>query len=94
MSAEPATSPIALPPDMKAPVLGLYGGAGAGIPVSDVEAFTAPLAKAKKSAEFKIHPGAPHGFHADHRSSYREEAAEDAWSRMQAWFRQYKVLGR
>jgi carboxymethylenebutenolidase len=86
-------SPTALAPEMKAPVLGLYGGADAGIPVSDVEALKAALAKANKTAEFKIYPGAPHGFHADYRASYRKEAAEDGWSRMQAWFRQYKVLG-
>ena len=86
-------SPTALAPEMKAPVLGLYGGADAGIPVSDVEALKAALAKANKTAEFKIYPGAPHGFHADYRASYRKEAAEDAWSRMQAWFRRYKVLG-
>jgi len=27
------------------------------------------------------------------RASYRKEAAEDAWSQMQAWFKKYKVLG-
>jgi carboxymethylenebutenolidase len=53
----------------------------------------AALAENKKTAEFKIYPGAPHGFHADYRASYRKEAAEDAWSRMQAWFKTYKVLG-
>jgi carboxymethylenebutenolidase len=78
---------------MKAPVLGLYGGADTGIAVSDVEALKAALAKAGKTAEFEIYPGAPHGFHADYRASYRKEAAEDAWNRMQAWFRKYKVLG-
>ena len=41
----------------------------------------------------KIYPGAPHGFHADYRASYRKEAAEDAWNRMQAWFKKYNVLG-
>jgi carboxymethylenebutenolidase len=86
-------SPTALATEMKAPVLGLYGGADAGIPVSDVEALKAALAKANKTAEFKIYPGAPHGFHADYRGSYRKEAAEDAWSRMRTWFSQYEVLG-
>jgi carboxymethylenebutenolidase len=86
-------SPIQLAPDMKAPVLGLYGAADTGIPVAQVEALKAALATAKKTAEFKIYPGAPHGFHADYRASYRKEAAEDAWSQMQAWFKKYKVLG-
>jgi carboxymethylenebutenolidase len=86
-------SPTQLAPDMKAPVLGLYGEADTGIPVATVEALKAALAAAHKTAEFKIYPGAPHGFHADYRTSYRKEAAEDAWARMQAWFKQYNVLG-
>jgi carboxymethylenebutenolidase len=78
---------------MKAPVLGLYGEADAGIPVATVEALKAALAENKKTAEFKFYPGAPHGFHADYRASYRKEAAEDGWSNMQAWFKKYNVLG-
>lgn len=86
-------SPTQLAPEMKAPVLGLYGEADQGIPVAQVEAMKAGLAAANKPAEFKIYPGAPHGFHADYRPSYRKEAADDAWERMQDWFRKYKVLG-
>jgi carboxymethylenebutenolidase len=86
-------SPTQLAPDMKAPVLGLYGEADQGIPVTQVEAMKAALAAANKPAEFKIYPGAPHGFHADYRPSYRKDTADDAWNQMQAWFRKYKVLG-
>ncbi len=86
-------SPTQLAPEMKAPVLGLYGEADAGIPVAAVEALKAALAENKKTAEFKIYPGAPHGFHADYRASYRQEAAEDGWKQMQAWFKKYNVLG-
>jgi carboxymethylenebutenolidase len=85
-------SPTQLAPDMKAPVLGLYGEADTGIPVATVEALKAALAAAHKTAEFKIYPGAPHGFHADYRASYRKEAAEDGWNQMQAWFKKYNVL--
>ena len=85
-------SPTQLAPEMKAPVLGLYGEADTGIPVATVEAFKAALAENKKAAEFKIYPGVPHGFHADYRPSYRKDAAEDAWSQMQTWFRKYGVL--
>lgn len=86
-------SPTQLAPDMKAPVLGLYGEADQGIPVAQVEALKAALAAAHKTAEFKIYPGAPHGFHADYRASYRKEAAEDGWAQMQAWFKKNGVLG-
>ena len=85
-------SPLQLAPEMKAPVLGLYGGADTGIPVAQVEQFKAALAQNKKTAEFKIYPDAPHGFHADYRSSYRKDAAEDAWKQAQAWFKKYGVL--
>ncbi len=85
-------SPTQLAPEMKAPVLGLYGEADTGIPVATVEAFKAALAENKKTAEFKVYPAAPHGFHADYRPSYRKDAAEDAWSQMQTWFKKYGVL--
>jgi carboxymethylenebutenolidase len=81
-----------LAPEMKAAVLGLYGEADQGIPVAQVEAMKAALQAAGKKAEFKIYPGAPHGFHADYRPSYRKEAAEDAWNRLAAWFKENKVL--
>ena len=84
-------SPTQLAPEVKAPVLGLYGEADAGIPVAQVEADEGAPA-ANKDAEFKIYPGAPHGFHADYRPSYRKEAADDAWAQIQAWFKKYGVL--
>ena len=85
-------SPTERAAEMKAPVLGLYGEADQGIPVAQVEAIKAALQAAGKTAEFKIYPGAPHGFHADYRASYRKEAAEDAWNQMIAWFKRHKVL--
>ncbi|WP_432431416.1 dienelactone hydrolase family protein [Rhodomicrobium vannielii] len=85
-------SPMQLAPEMKAPVLGLYGEADQGISVAQVEQMKAALAAAGKTAEFKIFPGAPHGFHADYRPSYRADAAQAAWSDMQGWFKTYKVL--
>jgi carboxymethylenebutenolidase len=85
-------SPTQLAPEMKAPVLGLYGAEDAGIPVAQVEAMKAALTAAGKTAEFHIYPGAPHGFHADYRPSYRKAAAEDGWNRMEAWFKTYHVL--
>ena len=85
-------SPLQLAPEMKAPVLGLYGGADQGISASQIEDMKASLKSAGKTAEFKIYPGAPHGFHADYRPSYRKEAAEDAWQQMTAWFKKWGVL--
>jgi carboxymethylenebutenolidase len=78
--------------EMKAPVLGLYGEADTGISQESLKTFEAALKAAGKTAEFHVYPGAPHGFHADYRPSYRKDAAEDAWKRMQAWFKKYGVL--
>jgi carboxymethylenebutenolidase len=86
-------SPMQLVSEMKAPVLGLYGAEDQGIPIAQVEQMKAALAAAGKTAEFHIYPGAPHGFEADYRPSYRKDAAEDAWKQMQAWFRKHGVLG-
>jgi len=44
------------------------------------------------AAKTEIYPGAPHGFHADYRPSYRKEAADDTWSQMQAWLKKDRVL--
>jgi carboxymethylenebutenolidase len=86
-------SSIELAPDIKEPVLGLYGEADGGISVEQVRQMEAALKANGKTAEFHIYPGAPHGFVADYRASYRKEAAEDAWNQMIGWFKKYKVLG-
>jgi carboxymethylenebutenolidase len=78
--------------EIKEPVLGLYGADDAGIKVEQVKDMEAKLKAAGKTAEFHIYPGAPHGFHADYRPSYRKEQAEQAWSEMVNWFKKYKVL--
>ena len=78
--------------EVKAPVLGLYGAEDASITPDQVEAMKERLKAAGKTTEFKIYPGAPHGFFADYRQSYRADAAQDAWLSMQAWFKKYKVL--
>ena len=59
-------SSIELAPEVKAPVLGLYGAEDTGIKVEQVKEMEEKLKAAKKTAEFKIYPGAPHGFHADY----------------------------
>jgi carboxymethylenebutenolidase len=85
-------SPTERAPEMKAPVLGLYGEADQGIPLSQVDAMKSALQGAGKTFEIKVYPGAPHGFHADYRASYRKEAAEDAWKEMTSWLKKYQVL--
>ena len=73
--------------NIKAPLLGLYGGADAGIPNDTVEKLRDALkAAGNTKSEFVIYPDTPHAFYADYRPSYRKEAAEDGWKRCLAWF--------
>jgi len=73
-------------------VLGLYGGQDASIPLEHVEQMRAALAGAGIAhSHIVVYPEAPHAFYADYRPSYRKEAAEDGWKRMQAWFKQHGV---
>ena len=87
-------NPIDIAGQLHAPVLGLYGGADSGIPLDGIERMKAALAAGNspaKASQFVVYPDAPHAFHADYRSSYRKEAAEDGWRRCLAWSRQHGV---
>jgi carboxymethylenebutenolidase len=79
-------NPIDLVKDLKAPVLGLYGGADNGIPNDTVEKMKAALKEADKPGDIVLYPDTPHGFHADYRPTYRKEHAEDGWKRLLDWF--------
>jgi carboxymethylenebutenolidase len=74
-------SPIGRAAQMRAPVLGLFGGADDNIPPDQVEAFDKALAGAGVEHELVTYPGAPHSFFD---RSFEEHAAacEDAWRRV------------
>ena len=94
-SALKPTNPIDLVGQLKAPVLGLYGGEDAGIPVTAVEQMKTALASgsaAAKKAQFVVYPDAQHAFHADYRPSYNKAAADDGWKRCTEWFRANGVV--
>jgi carboxymethylenebutenolidase len=84
-------NPIDVVDDLKAPVLGLYGGADQGIPLDTVEAMRGACANAGKTCEIVVFEGAPHAFHADYRPSYRAGPAKDGWARLLTWFKKYGV---
>ncbi|TAK10186.1 MAG: dienelactone hydrolase family protein [Candidatus Manganitrophaceae bacterium] len=83
--------PIDVAAKLKAPVLGLYGGADQGIPMETIERMRQSLKAAGSPSEIVVYPDTPHGFNADYRPSYRKEAAQDGWKRMLAWFKKYGV---
>nr|WP_294503769.1 dienelactone hydrolase family protein [uncultured Rhodopila sp.] len=76
---------------LKCPLLGLYGGQDASIPVDLVHQAEAKAKAAHEIVEIVVYPDAPHGFHADYRPSYRQADAEDAWNRTLGWFRRFGV---
>ncbi len=76
---------------LKAPVLGLYGGADPSIPLESIERMRSALKGAKVATDIVVYPDAPHAFHADYRPSYREDAAKDGWHRLQEWLKSHGV---
>jgi carboxymethylenebutenolidase len=64
---------------VRAPVLGLYGGADGGIPTADVETYDAALGSAGVVHRIVVFPGAPHSFF-DRKMSEHADACREAWS--------------
>ena len=90
--------PLDLAAILKAPVLGLYGGQDGGIALTTLNQMKDALAEAgqkgnaaARASQFVVYPAAPHAFHADYRSSYRKDAAEDGFRRALAWFETHGV---
>lgn len=87
--------PTDLVGELKAPVLGLYGGLDSGIPLDTVEAMEKALkekgATAAQKSEIHVYDNAPHAFHADYRPSYRKEEALDGWQRLLGWLKKNGV---
>jgi carboxymethylenebutenolidase len=77
---------IDLAPRLQSPWLGLFGDTDQSIPVEQVEALRAAVAKAPVPTEIVRYPDAGHGFHCDVRDSYHESSADDAWRRTIDWF--------
>jgi carboxymethylenebutenolidase len=88
--------PVELAAQLKAPVLGLYGGKDTGISLETVEQMKKALAAAKgnraaEASRFEIYPDAPHAFHADYRATYQAGPAKDGWEKCLQWFKQNGV---
>jgi carboxymethylenebutenolidase len=79
--------PIDIAPNLRVPVLGLYGGKDAGIPLESVEKVRKLLKSGRSKSEIVVYPEAPHAFFADYRPSYRKTEAKEGWERLQKWFK-------
>jgi carboxymethylenebutenolidase len=73
-------------------ILCLFGDRDTYIPLDQVKAIEAELAKHRVRSEVVVYAGADHGFFCDQRSGYQQEAAADAWRRVKQLFAE--VLGR
>ncbi|MBV8639727.1 MAG: dienelactone hydrolase family protein, partial [Candidatus Eremiobacteraeota bacterium] len=72
------------PTEIHIPVCGSYGEKDHSIPADDVRAWRAQLRVAN---DVRIYPTAGHAFFDDTRSSYVPSAADDAWKRTIAFFK-------
>ena len=81
------TMPLDVAKDLTVPVIGFYGGLDTGIPQDSVQRMQEELKKGKSKSEIIVYPNAQHGFLADYRPSYNKEAGEDAWKKLQDWFK-------
>ena len=78
--------------ELKVPVIGFYGGLDTGISQDNINQMQAALDKGKTGSKINVYPKAMHGFFADYRTSYNKEAADDAWSKLLAWFKKNKAI--
>ena len=75
-----APAPLDLAGSFASPVLGLFGGADAGITADAVAAFDAALGAAGVDHRIVTYPGAPHSFF-DRKAAEFAAESEAAWTR-------------
>ena len=76
--------PVDLASEVRAPILGLFGGADQSIPADAVAAFDSALAGAGVEHEPHRYAGAPHSFFDRKAETFASESA-DAWQRVLAF---------
>src|SRR5438132_7818723 len=75
---------------LNGPVLGLFAEKDAFVTPQTAREVEAAIKKAGKPVEIHIYPGVDHGFFNDERPDvYNKAAADDAWRRTLAFFRQH-----
>jgi carboxymethylenebutenolidase len=74
---------------LRAPLLGLYGAEDKSIPPAAAHEMEATLKQLGKSVELHVYDGAGHAFANPSGTNYRPAAADDAWQRTVAFFKQH-----
>jgi carboxymethylenebutenolidase len=79
-------APLDVVSEMRAPVLGIFGGADAGISGDDVERFRRALLEVGLEHQVIVYPNAPHGFF-DRKAAEFQQASTDAWQEVLGFVR-------
>jgi len=82
-------APIDMTPDLRCPLLGIFGQEDQSPSPVDVDQHEAALKEHGMTYEFHRYEGAGHGFFAVDRASYRVEQAVDGWREVFAWYEQH-----
>ena len=86
-------SPFERTAGIRCPVMGNFGELDQNPSAQDLQTIEAELKKRGKTYDFKVYPGAGHGFYCDERPDYREGPAKDAWARTLGWFQKHLAPG-
>lgn len=82
--------PLDALPDLACPLLCFFGDQDEFVPMADIDTLRERLAASQQPGEVVVYPGAGHAFMNDTRpDAYRPENAEDAATRMVAFFRSH-----
>jgi carboxymethylenebutenolidase len=80
---------IDMTPEMRCPLLGIFGNDDANPDAEQVNRIEEELKKHGKDYEFHRYDGAGHGFFAVDRAAYRPEQATDGWRKVFAFYEKY-----
>ncbi|MDJ0616150.1 MAG: dienelactone hydrolase family protein [Calothrix sp. MO_192.B10] len=75
--------------DITIPIYLFFGGADPFIPEDRIQQIDSRFQELGKNYRFKVYRDADHGFFCHERSSYNQLAAEDSWSELTKFFKNY-----
>lgn len=91
LSEAQPVAPIDLIPQLRAPMLGLFGNDDTRPSPDDVNVLEEALKAKGDDYEYQFHryDGAGHGFFYYHAPAYRQQAAMEGWNHVEDWFKKY-----
>jgi carboxymethylenebutenolidase len=89
MTPQQPVAPIALTPDLKCPLLGLFGEEDQAPTLAQVAQHEAALKQSRKTYVFYRYAHAGHDFLDYTRPAYRRAAAVDGWEKVFAFLDKY-----